>query len=87
MGVQVVRDHDPTLAGDDFLRVHCRRRPDSRTVFTTIERVFGRGRAGHAAWYCRTLVAEAPLDAEAAMEIARLYAARKHVPVVYVEED
>lgn len=87
MAVQVVRDHDPTLSGDDFLRVHCRRRPESRTVFTTIERVFGGARSNTGTWYCRTLVAEAPLDADAAMEIARLYAARKNIPVVYVEED
>jgi hypothetical protein len=86
MSVQVVRDHDPTHAGDDFLRVYCQRREGSPAVFATIERVFGRElRTG--TWIFRTLVSGVPLAPELATRIAEAYAERKNIPVVYVEVD
>lgn len=84
MNVQVVRDHDRTYSGGDFLRVYCQRRDGTATTFTTIERVFG-GELHTSTWYFRTLVSEAPMDPETATHLAQAYASRKNIPVVYVE--
>lgn len=86
MAVHVVRDQDATCSGGDFVRVHCRRQSDSALAFTTIERVYGN--TPHACgWRFRTLVRHALMDAELATGLARAYAERKNIPVVYVEID
>ena len=84
MTVQVVRDHDATCAGGDFLRVYCQRREGSPATFATIERVFG-GEIRTRTWHFRTLVSDALMDEQIATEFAEAYAERKHIPVVYVE--
>ena len=52
MTVQVIRDHDATCAGADFLRVYCQRRAGSPATFATIERVFG-GEIRTRTWHFR----------------------------------
>ncbi len=84
MNVQVIKDHDVTCAGGDFLRVYCQRRENSPATFATIERVFG-GEIRTRTWHFRTLVSDAPMDEELATEFAAAYAERKNIPVVYVE--
>ncbi|MDP2325180.1 MAG: hypothetical protein Q8N51_14280 [Gammaproteobacteria bacterium] len=84
MTVHVVRDHDATCAGGDFLRVYCQRRAGSPATFATIERVFG-GEVRTRTWHFRTLVSDAPMDEQIATEFAAAYAERKNIPVVYVE--
>ncbi|MEO8444696.1 MAG: hypothetical protein ABI567_06805 [Gammaproteobacteria bacterium] len=84
MTVQVIRDKDATCAGNDFLRVYCQRRDGSPATFATIERVFG-GEIRTRTWHFRTLVSDAPMDAEIATRFAEAYAERKNIPVVYVE--
>jgi hypothetical protein len=84
MTVQVIRDHDATCAGGDFLRVYCQRRDGSPATFATIERVFG-GEIRTRTWHFRTLVSDAEMDEKIATEFAEAYAERKNIPVVYVE--
>ena len=84
MTVQVIRDHDATCAGGDFLRVYCQRRDGSPATFATIERVFG-GEIRTRTWYFRTLVSDVPMDEQIATKFAEAYAERKNIPVVYVE--
>ena len=84
MTVQVVRDHDATCAGGDFLRVYCQRRDGSPATYATIERVFG-GEIRTRTWHFRTLVSDAEMDEKIATEFAEAYAERKNIPVVYVE--
>lgn len=86
MTVQVVRDQDATFSGGDFVRVHCRRQPETAITFTTIERVYVDA-LRDCAWRFRTLLSHAPMDAEIATHLARAYAQRKNIPVVYVEVD
>ena len=86
MTVAMIRDHDPTHTGGDFLRVYCQRRQGSPAVFATIERVFG-GELRTSTWYFRTLVNELPIGAELATQFAEAYATRKNIPVVYIEVD
>lgn len=86
MNVQVIRGSDPTQAGADFLRVYCQRRDGSTLSFATIERVFG-GEVRTRTWNFRTLLSDVPMDTATATELAAAYAERKHIPVVYVEED
>ena len=84
MSVQVIRDHDATCEGGDFLRVYCQHKRGSPATFATIERVFG-GAVRTQTWSFRTLVDCAPMDAELATQLVAAYAERKHIPVVYVE--
>jgi hypothetical protein len=84
MTVQVIKDHDATCAGGDFLRVYCQRRVGSPATFATIERVFG-GEIRTRTWHFRTLVSDTEMDEQIATEFAEAYAERKHIPVVYVE--
>jgi hypothetical protein len=84
MTVQVIRDHDATCAGGDFLRVYCQRRDGNPATFATIERVFG-GEIRTRTWYFRTLVSDVPMDEQIATKLAEAYAERKNIPVVYVE--
>lgn len=84
MTVHVVRDHDATCAGGDFLRVYCQRRDGSPATYATIERVFG-GEIRTRTWHFRTLVSDAEMDEKIATEFAEAYAERKNIPVVYVE--
>jgi hypothetical protein len=84
MTVQVIRDHDATCAGADFLRVYCQRRDGSPATFATIERVFG-GEIRTRTWHFRTLLSNEPMDEEIATQFAEAYAERKNIPVVYVE--
>jgi hypothetical protein len=86
MSVRVVEDRDATQAGGDFIRVYCQQRAGSPATFATIERVFG-GEVRTHTWSFRTLVSEAPMGREVATRLAAAYAARKHIPVVYVEVD
>ncbi|MEZ5566017.1 MAG: hypothetical protein R3F24_11065 [Gammaproteobacteria bacterium] len=64
--------------------VYCQRRVGSPATFATIERVFG-GEVRTRTWNFRTLVSECPMDEQLATEFAAAYAARKNIPVVYVE--
>lgn len=84
MTVHVVKDHDATIAGGDFLRVYCQRRDGSPVTYATIERVFG-GEIRTRTWHFRTLVSDARMDEKIATEFAEAYAERKNIPVVYVE--
>ena len=86
MSVRVIEDRDPTQEGGDFVRVYCEQRAGSPATFATIERVFG-GEVRTRTWSFRTLVSDAPLGRELATRLAAAYAARKHIPVVYVETD
>ena len=74
MGVQVIRDHDATCEGGDFMRVYCQHKRGSPATFATIERVFG-GAVRTQTWCFRTLVDCAPMDAEVATQLAAAYAA------------
>lgn len=84
--VRVIRDEDPTAAGDDFLRVSCEG-DDATGVFTVIERVVGRaiGPESSGCWRLRRLFDGLLGSREAALTLATAYARHKGVPVVYAE--
>lgn len=84
--VRVIRDQDPTEAGDDFLRVSCHG-DEATGVFTTIERVIGRacGAESTGGWRFRRLFDGLLGSYEAALKLATAYAEHKGVPVVYAE--
>lgn len=86
MTVRVVEDRDPTQAGGDFVRVYCQQRDGAPATIATIERVFG-GEVRTHTWSFRTLVSDVPMPRDVATRLAAAYAARKHIPVVYVEVD
>jgi hypothetical protein len=86
--VKVIRDQDPTQAGDDFLRVSCRDDADGTGVTTVIERVLARdGDTG--CWRFRRLFDGMCVSPEAALALATAYAEHKGIPIVYadVEQD
>ena len=84
--VRVIRDQDPTQAGDDFLRVSCRG-DEATGVFTIIERVVGQacGAEATGGWRFRKLFDGLLRSPQAALELATAYAKHKGVPVVYAE--
>ena len=84
--VRVIRDQDPTQAGDDFLRVSCQG-DEATGVFTTIERVVGRVCAadGTGGWRFRKLFDGLLESYDAAVKLATAYAAHKGIPVIYTE--
>ena len=84
MAVKVIRDQGGSHEGGDFLRVYCQHRDGSPATFATIERVFG-GEIRTRTWHFRTLLSNEPMDTELATRFAEAYAARKNIPVVYVE--
>ena len=85
--VRVIRDQDPTQAGDDFLRVSCHG-DEATGVFTTIERVVGRACVaddGARGWRFRKLFDGLLESYDAAVKLATAYAKHKGIPVVYTE--
>ena len=84
--VRVIRDQDPTQAGDDFLRVSCQG-DEATGVFTTIERVLSRASVAHGnrGWRFRKLFDGLLGSYEAAVKLAISYAEHKGIPVVYTE--
>jgi hypothetical protein len=85
--VLVIRDQDPTQAGDDFLRVSCEG-DEATGVFTTIERVLGQASdaESHAGWRFRKLFYGLLGSYDAALNLATAYAKHKGIPVVYAEK-
>jgi hypothetical protein len=84
--VRVIRDQDPTHAGDDFLRVSCQG-DEATGVFTIIERVLGQacGAEATGGWKFRKLFDGLLRSPEAALSLATAYARHKGIPVVYAE--
>ena len=83
-GVRVIRDQDPTQAGDDFLRVSCRDEADGAGCTTVIERVLARN-SDSGCWRFRTLFDGMCVSPEAALALATAYAEHKGIPVVYAD--
>jgi len=84
--VRVIRDQDPTEAGDDFLRVSCQG-DEATGVFTVIERVLSQacGAEQTGGWRFRRLFGGLLESHDAALDLAEAYARHKGVPVVYAE--
>ena len=86
--VRIIKDdEDPTVVGDDYLRVSYE--GDEETgVFTTIERVVGRACGSHntGVWRLRRLFDGLLSSEDAALRLARAYARYKGIRVVYAEK-
>lgn len=82
--VKVIRDHDPALAGDDFLRVSCRDEANGTGVTTVIERVLAPA-GGNGSRRLRRLFAGLCVSPDAALALATAYAEHKGIPIVYAE--
>jgi hypothetical protein len=88
MDVQVLRTW-PAAGGlePDYVRVHTEPEPlDDTVVLATIERVTDRVEPSSAGKSrVKTLLARTAMPVDAVLTLAKSYAARKHIPVVYAE--
>jgi hypothetical protein len=92
MGVRVI--HEQPVENDlnrDYLHVRTIPHPDDNTMtLATIERITEKLRASQPSEptvRVKTLVQEQPMTPDTAVGLARRYAERKHIPVIYAETD
>lgn len=88
--VRIVSGNVEQAAEDrDFVRVCTSSDPEDDTVtLATIQRfVARRVPRRNSLWRIKTLIAEQPMSWDAAVGLATCYAKRKHIPVVYAEDE
>ena len=92
MGVRVVHEH-LTSAPPDSDYVHVRTCPDPNDdtiTLATIQRItemLAQSERSKPAQRVKTLVEEQPMSPDTAVVLAKCYAERKQIPVVYAETD
>ena len=92
MGVRVIHEQPVDEAlNQDYLHVRTVPHPDDDTMtLATIERITEKFRAAEPSEptaKVKTLVQEQPMSPDTAVGLARCYAERKNIPVIFAETD